>query len=781
MNLLLEKRRTTKYIKRPLVVTTLFYILGLIGGKLHYDLLQFSLFCVLILVVVICMYIYYRSIYVWMYWLISLIGILSMIFNPILEGERLFAKNDQLPIFVEGKVLEINQYTYNSIYTIKPYKILINNKTMKVKSNFQIVGKNSLEVELGDVVSANGKVQALSFMRNPGSFDEKKYLLIRNVIGKVKANKINIESKNKDTHVFKKTRDYYGNMFEKIMPWDEAQIMKSMLIGDKTFLSPQTKELYQQVGISHILAISGLHISIISGMLWWVLNKLKFPNNMQVTIILVTLWGYAAVIGFSISITRAVIMTTVILIGKLLDEKSDKITSLCFAGLILLVYRNLYLWDIGFQLSFGAVASLILLKPPLDKIFIIPERIRKYITPLLAVTIGTTPIMAYYYYIVSPIGIVANLLLIPALSIAVIIGFVAMLVYPIHILIAKWLIGGAYYILCTTKHISNLVLKIPFATIIIGRPSWLEIIAYILFFSIIIFYLNSYLEQRKVIKNKIIIFCILLLMVTLVKRTYPQNLQVTFLDVGQGDCIVIETPYHKTFIIDGGNKGNGKKIEQFLKYKGIRDVDAIILSHAHSDHMSGLQELILRYPTQKIFLSEIPIEDEPFIEFYDTIRSRDIPIYNLSSEDFIKDNNILLECIYPIKGIKTPSGNNSSAVVVLTYKDVSYYFTGDIESPYEEILTKYIQNNIINVLKVPHHGSNTSSTQSLIGHVMPDIAVISCGKSNIYGHPHEEVLARYINNDIPIMETKDVGAIIMRSNGKKVLVSTMKDKESLWK
>lgn len=778
----LHKKRNDLYIKRPLAVGTMFYILGLIGGRLQYDLLQFSLFFIIIITIVLLLYRYYRHISVGLYLIITFVGAGSIILNPIIREGESFIKMDGEKVWAQGQVLEVREYPYKNKYIIKPTKMVIEETEKQVIGLIQIDAKKEFQtLRQGDIISVSGAINALSFPRNPGAFNEHQYLLIRQVTTKIKANALYSESSKTKNPVTQRLSRYYGEMFEQLMPWEEAQLMKAMLIGDKTLLSKEIQTLYKNAGIAHVLAVSGLHISVIASILWWGLKKLKLPNNLEGIIVTTILWGYAGMTGFSVSITRTVIMTTIILLGSLLEEKSDPITSWSFAALILLIYNNLYLWDVGFQLSFVAVGSLILLTPFFNKLYFIPKAYRVYVAPLLAVTIGTTPLIAYYYYVISPIGLILNLFLVPLVTIVVTVGFLAMLIFPIQVTLAKWVIGSSYYLLLAIEFLSKIALKIPFSTLIVGKPSWLELGVYALFWGVVLWYLHLHLKQRQIARKYVIMFAGILGIVVFTMEKIPGNLQVTFLDVGQGDSIIITTPHHKTFIIDGGETGNGQKIEQFLKYKGIKKVDAMILTHAHTDHMNGLKELAMVYDINQVFLTETPFEDASFKEFYDTIQSQGIPIGIIGAGDMIKDKNIIMTCIYPFKDELLVEGNDASAVMILRHGGVSYYFTGDIEENFEKQMACFLKPNDVSILKVPHHGSKTSSTQELLSKVMPDIGIISCGRNNIYRHPHEEVVLRYEQNNIPLAMTKNSGAIMTYSNGEKVKIYTMEDKGMLWK
>lgn len=754
---------------------TLFYIMGLIGGELHDDIMRLSLFFIAIITITIGLAIYYKHQYIGLYLLLVLLGIGSIIINPVLKQEKEFSNHNK-EIRLQGKVLEVKEYDYQNQYIIKP------NKESNIKTKIKVeTGKQFKVAKQGDIITTRGNIEPLSFPRNPGAFNERSYLLIRGISAKLKADTFDLDKEAAKAPITRRIRNYYGDMFERVMPQNEAQIMKAMLLGDKGLLSPAIKELYKGVGIAHVLAISGLHISVIAGVLWWILKKIGLGKSFQSIFVMIMLWGYAGLTGFSVSITRSVTMMSIIIIGNLIDEKADLVTSWSFAALVLLLYNNLYLWDIGFQLSFGAVGSLIFLTPFFRRVFAIPEKIRNYIAPVVAVTLGTTPLIAYYYYVITPVGIMMNLLLIPLVTLVVMIGFLAMLMAPISMVFAKAVIGSAYYLLKVIETSSKIALKMPFSTLVVGRPDLVELTVYFLFIASILWYLNLTLEQRKNTRIYMVGFNILLLAFICVKRVAPGDLVVTFLDVGQGDAVIITTPSHKTFMIDGGDVGNGKVIEQFLKYNGIRKVDGAILSHAHSDHMEGIGELSLSYPVGQLFLSEIPLKDTHFKAFYDIILGLDIPVHKMRAEDFIKDKDISVECIYPFRDSPFLEGNDASMILVLKHGNVSYYFTGDIEENYEKEVAKHIRTNHINILKVPHHGSKTSSTQEFITAVEPDVAIISCGTRNRYNHPNAAVIKRYKKNNIPVRITKDSGAIITYSNSKKVKMNLMEDKRMLWK
>lgn len=702
-------------------------------------------------------------------------GIVSIVFNPVLKEENIFSNQAGLEIRLEGRVVEAKAYQYEDQYIIKPAKKSRPSQKVKVS-----VKKGAPLAQVGDLVEAQGKIDPLSFSRNPGGFNERNYLLIGGVATKMKAETFHVKV-GKAQAPLQKLKAYYAQMFETIMPWEEAQLMKAMLLGDKLLLPKEMQELYKDVGIAHVLAISGLHMSVIAGFLWWLFKKIKLSQKIQSVLVMAIIWAYGGLTGFSISITRAIIMMSVIMIATLIEEKPDLVTSWSFAAIVLLLYNNLYLWDIGFQLSFVAVGSMIFITPFFRRIFRIPEKIRDYIAPTMAVTLGLTPLIAYYYYVISPISIIINLLLIPFITAVVVIGFTAMLMAPIHMILAKAIISGAYYLLLMIEKISSLALQVPFSTLIVGRPDLIELGIYILAVGLVLWYLHLTLEERKRAKGYVAAFGLLLVAVFGVKKAIPGDLRVTFLDVGQGDCIVITTPNHKTFVLDGGLAGNGKKIEDFLKYNGIQKVHGAILSHAHADHMDGLGELAQRFPIERLFLSQIPVNDPHFMAFYDIIQKEEIPVHKLSASDFIKDKDVVMECIFPFKDLPELEGNDASLVVVLKHGLVSYYLTGDIEKNYEVEVATHIDKNLINILKVPHHGSKTSSTQELIQAVDPDVAIISCSENNMYGHPSLEVLERYKQNNVPIKVTKDVGAIMTYSNKKKVKMRLMEDTKLLWK
>lgn len=768
--------KTDSYIKRPLLLGLVFYIVGLIGGSLHYNIMQLSLFFLSITIVVATLIIYNRNIYIAVYLLIGCLGFVNITAHPVIKDERIILKANKEKTNLIGKVVEVKEYEYENQYIVKPIKASPISQKIKISAK-----KDFILAKEGDTISVKGSIEPLSGPRNPGGFDERTYLMIRGVAGKIRAESLEIEGQRSRELLVNRIQGYYGKMFEQIMPWEEAQIMKAMLLGDKLLLSKETKDLYRDIGIAHVLAISGLHISVIAGFAWWLLNALGLNTKLQALLVLGFLWFYGAFTGFSVSITRAIIMMSVLIVASLIEETPDTITSLSFAALILLIDNSLYLWDIGFQLSFVATASIILLSPFFQRIFIIPQKLRSYMAPTLAATTGIAPLVAYHYYVISPISLITNLLLVPLIIGVVIIGFMGMIIFPISTILTRLLISFAYYLLRLVEVLGKLALKIPFSTLIVGKPQLIELIIYIGIIGLILYYLYLDLEKRKKYRFYIVSANIVLLLGLFVNQVIPGDLEVTFLDVGQGDSIVIRSPDHRTFVIDGGDKGNGQKIERFLKYKGIRKIDALILSHAHQDHMLGLGELATLYHIDRLFVSQLPLEDTHFKNFYDIMEKENIPIITLKEGDTIKDKNIVMECIFPFKDITHLEGNDSSLILVLRHGMVSYYFTGDIEEEYEKKIAGHIDKNLVNILKVAHHGSKSSSSQEFIEAVDPDLAVISCGRNNIYNNPAKEVVERYQANKVAIEITKDRGAIMTYSNKKTVKVELMEDMELLWR
>lgn len=774
-------------MKRPLLYVLTFYIFGILLGQLK-ELSFVALFFIPIIIFTFLLYKHYMWKVIFIFPFATLLGI--VILNLSIKPSNNFIEQSiNKNVEILARVIDIDYTsTGKQKVILKTDAITIDDSKLNTRLKIQAIFNNGVEVEFGQIVLVKGKLEAFDFPRNPGGFNEKLYMQTKRIDYKMFAE---ILSKGKivnsfDSYIYKLHKKI-KNMYETILPLKEASVLEAMLLGDKQSLDTSVKEIYRKSGISHILAISGLHISIISALLWLILDTLKLNKRVSSTIILTVLIVYCIFTGNSVSTTRAVIMIGIVLFGNIIYYQSDIYTSIATAAFVLLIYQPLYLYDVGFQLSFGAVISIIVLSPVLERLYFIPKPIRLYLISTLAASLGTYPIIAYHFNTISVIGIVVNLLVLPLASILVCFGIISTVVSFIWLELGKFLCGIVYFILVFYENICTIASNIPFSQIVTGQPNLILIFIYytIILATAYYYYLNK--QKRQSLKKYMLYMQIFLLIISAIVIFKPKDLEIVYLDVGQGDSIAIHTAKNKNILIDGG--GNiSKQLDEantgtqivlpYLRYKGINRLDCVFVSHPDGDHIIGILELLDYIKINQIFIADTDTKND-LLKILEMKASKyNIAINKLSKGNIVKvDDSISFECIYPSKDILIDSDdyNNNSLVLYMNYNNSKFLFTGDIEKEAEDRITKDYKKLDTDILKVAHHGSKTSSTQNFVDMVQPKVAVISSGKNNYYGHPHKEVLDRYKN--INIYNTADEGAILIKPKNNKLIISTMRENE----
>lgn len=775
-------------MKRPLLYVLGFYIAGVLMGWYIVDKTFIALFFMFILVFSYMLYKNYSWKGIFIFPIFTVIGFITLLMSisPTNKSVELLAQNEQT-VEIFGRVIDID-YT-----TTERQKIIVQTDTitsgdLKINDNLKIQAILDLDdkVKYNQIVVLEGDLQTFDFKRNPGGFDEKLYMNTRKIDYKMFAG---LKSSSKVINNFKlyiyEIHEKMNYVYDNLLPEKEASVLKAMLLGDKKNLDTSIKEIYRKAGISHILAISGLHISILSGLLWLLLNHLGFNKRVNSLIVLIILVLYCIFTGSSVSTVRSVTMIGIVLFGAIIYREADIYTSIGTAALTLLIYQPLYLFDAGFQLSFGAVSGIIILSPILERIHHIPKKIKPYLMSSLAASIVTYPIVAFHFNTISLVGIVINIFVLPFAALLVGFGLLSGIVGLISITAGKFMCGIVYFILVLYENICEIGGNTAFSEMITGEPNIILILFYYSMILIISFYYYNLKAERLRLKKYIFIVGTSFLIITSIIIFKPKELELVYLDVNQGDSIVIHTKDNKNLLIDGG--GNIRKeigepntgsqiVAPYLKYKGITSLDCVFVSHPDADHILGIIELIDYIKIKQIVVSPNIENNKLFIALKKKSDEHSIPIVQMSKGDTINfKNNLSIQCLYPYKDISIGDDwNNGSLVFHMKYGSRTFMFSGDIEKEAEFYITNNYRRLNSDILKSAHHGSKTSSTKDFLDIVNPTAVIISSGRNNSYGHPHKEVIDRYKAFNTKIYNTATDGAVIVKSDGNKLWISTMK-------
>lgn len=774
-------------MKRPLIYILLFYIFGILIGQ--WTTADAVVLFFLLIAITIFMYKIYKWKAVFCFPIATVIGFL--ILNSHIQPKNSYIENiaqKNMDIKVSAVVTDIG-YTSTGMQ-----KLIVNtnfieaeSKRLNIKLNLQVILDSDVKVQFNQILYLSGKLQCSDFVRNPAGFDETLYMRTKNIDYKMFAKLLNAQnnSRNLNSAIYS-AHQKLNSVYENLLPPKEASAIKAMILGDRDNLDSHIQYIYRKAGISHILAISGLHISILSAIILSILNRIGVNRRKSSAILMVVMILYCIFTGASPSTVRAVAMITIVMVANIIYRQSDIYTSIALAALTILIYQPLYLFNSGFQLSFAAVTGIIALTPIFDRIQFVPKSIKSYINSTLAATLVTAPILAYHFFKISLIGLAVNIFVLPISSILVGFAFVTGIVGIFWTTVAKFLCGIVYFILVIYENICSFAATIPFSEILVGRPNLISIIIYYSFIFIALYYFYCTKQYRNNIKKSIIIAEISLTAIFFISILRFDTFQIVYLDVGQGDCAIIHTEDGKNIMIDGGGNINrdisepniGSQIVlPYLNYRGIDYLDAVFVSHPDGDHILGIIELIDYIDIKQIFVAntENTYKNKLFLTLQSKAFSHSIDLYKLEAGNRIDlKNNTSIECIYPDNLLQIENINDNSAVLYLKNDKFTFLFAGDIELEAENKIVNRYSSIDTDILKVPHHGSKTSSSQNFLNCTEPKVAIISCSKNNSYGHPNANVLERYKNMGTKLYITAFDGAITVKREKENLKIYTMR-------
>lgn len=665
------------------------------------------------------------------------------------------------------------------------------------------------QYKIGNILTISGKIKKFQKASNPGQFNEYLYNKMLQIDYKVNADSISLIDEDYKTfnQMLHTIKERFLHIYQQILPSKNAGILSAMILGDVSFLEPDMKELYQQSGISHILAISGLHISLLGLSLYRLLRRLHVPAFFNEVISIFIICSYGILTNFSVSTNRAVVMLIVFMTAGVVGRTYDLLSATALSGLIILIQSPLQIINAGFLLSFGAIIGRALLNPILALLFPLKSKLWEGLKTSISIQIITLPIILYFFYEIPTYSIIINMIILPSSAIIILLAILAGTCACIWLPLGSFLIGGVHYLLNFYEGVCKLAAKMPGRTLLIGRPEAFRIIAY---YSIVVLLILFY----KRLNRKCYILLLSFLLIIFVKPN-DLSLKVEFLDVGQGDGIVMSTPAKTTYLIDGGSSDVSKvgiyRLKPYLKVNGIGYIDYAVVTHMDSDHISGMKELMeamedrntkyLKKSKQagkpesykgnivirNLILPDILEKDDTYKEFEALALSKGINVLYIKKGDTINDGEVRITCLHPNADVGYNSRNAYSTVLSVTYKDFNLLLTGDLEEEGETLVVNelkkltekpYATDSKINkynqpaqkydILKVAHHGSNNSTFEEFLKLVEPMYSIISCGKGNSYGHPGKELLNRLNQIDSDVIITYESGAVAVKTDGKRM-------------
>lgn len=631
----------------------------------------------------------------------------------------------------------------------------------------------------GRLCYVTGVLKEASIAKNPNAFNYQKYLAAKQIykIVELENNPLSkcAEVKSTPLTIIKEIRFTGIKYLEKHFPAEIAALSAALIFGDRSMFDPEVLINYQKTGIVHLLAISGLHVSLLIGMVFYLGIRIGLTKQFMMNFLLVLLPIYAILTGASPSVIRAVLMLFIVLF-VLRWKKQIKLSPIDAISLTLMIYvffSPLIILDAGFQLSFSVSYAIILSVPGILPRY--QETISSMVVISVIAQLAALPILLYHFFEISFISIAANLLYIPLFSFVFLPGlYILYLIQLIFDDTPSFLINLFMKIITLANGLIEKLADLSFAQLVTGRPNLLLFIIYMVIIVFIFLIWESGFHQKRKLQVIFLVFALITFQ-NIWNWVNPFG-EVTMIDVGQGDSILIHYPFGKgTYLIDTGGtiqfeeeewKKSAKPFEvgrdvvvPFLKGKGITKLDKLILTHGDADHIGGALAVLKEIEVTQILMPSVAEPSKSELSIIQEAKKRGIQIVMVADGSQWKTEMGLFYVLSPEENYQGER-NSGSIAIMANIGGLNWFFGGDLDQAGEERIIKKYPNLQIDVLKAGHHGSKTSTSEQFINKIKPAISWISVGEHNRYGHPHTEVLEHLENTTV--YRTDVHGAITYR-------------------
>lgn len=681
-------------------------------------------------------------------------------------------------------------------------------------------------LKIGREICAFGTGEEPAPATNPGGFDYRLYCRGKGIGGAFYADRYEVtdEACDRMGEGLRQLRRLLSDRLQEIAPKEDAGILMAVLLGDRTWLEDSVYELYRKNGISHLLAISGLHVSVIGMGIWKSFRKGGAGFWLSGGLAAGLLFLYGKMVGFGPSVVRAICMASLSFLAKAFGRTYDLPSAMCVPCFALLARYPYLLTQAGFQLSFLAIAAIFYPGSVLQR-FSKGRPLFSAFSVSLSVQMVTAPAILYHSFELPPYGVFLNLAVIPLMTYVAVSGFAGLFGSFFWMAGGAAFLGGAHYVLRLYEGLCIFAGRLPFSNVVLGRPEFWQMALYYgcLLGGTVLLERYQKAGTKKEDKEKtgrkknrketgeetavggtekkaeegqygqnggreketeaigLLPAMGILIWAAGVFFLFPvrlPGLSVVFLDVGQGDGIYMEAN-GKTMLMDcgssWGNEVGENCLTPFLKSRGVTRLDAVAVSHGDWDHISGIRYL-LETPELGITIGRLILPEAGTGKIYEELcalaKRRGIDIEFLEAGDRLDvfGKSIQMECLYPEGDFCSEDRNEESLVISVQFGEFSMLLTGDVGISGEEWLLENGEIYPATVLKAAHHGSATSSGEDFVQAVRPVFCIFSYGEGNRYGHPHMEVTERFRAVGSEICRTAEMGAVEVRTDGKRIRV-----------
>lgn len=702
-----------------------------------------------------------------------------------------------------GQVMQGKLLVYGGEESLKKSPQQGKNKATDLEDDTAVESIEGIYGQVGDGIQLVGTISEFHDYGNPGRMNTVMSNKAKGICGRAMISKYSLviepKQENSLARLAEQVRNKYEAYMAQAMPKQDAAAIFAMLFGGYQGIRPELLEAFTVTGIVHILSVSGSHITLMAGTANIVGRFLHMSPRATAALATGVILFYSLLAGAIPPVIRSALMGILTLLALTAGRERDAQHILGLVALGLLLYSPLWLFDISFQLSFGATAGLLYLAPHLR------ERLRKklpvFVADSLAVTIGAQlfvlPIIAWYFNVLSLSSLLANLVIAPIVEWIIVAGLLAGLLASLIPLAGKVVFLLASVVLGLVYELSRWVAALPGSQIYMPTFSWWGGILYYMGLGWLI--IDGEHKKRLMFcvgmggklrdsKGRQAVFLLGMLMVVFCCWQILGNnkeMQVHFIDVGQGDSALVITPHGRAFMVDTGGvrEGSydiGSRVDvPYLLHYGVQKLDYIFLTHAHDDHAGGVKGILTKIPVGAIGIGHEGAGD--YLQAFGTgeigkIKKLLVPLQEGSS---IELDGVRIDILYSPESRKVQesqlqaTGNEFSNLIRVNYGEASFLFTGDLVAEQEQQVLANGTNVASTVLKVGHHGSRTSSSKEFLTAVNPGWAVISCGYNNSFDHPHKEILHRLTScTKAEILRTDQQGAIVFRTDGKSIKIES---------